>query len=102
MVIQKLINAFLIIVSSFSWFTLLCSLSIKMMALRVSLEPGAQPIPELHTAALTAFLLGLGGTLLVHLIYYLKKTRIRSLWIGNLVATILYVPVFLFTLLLMV
>ncbi len=99
---QILINAFIIVISSCSWFTLLCSLSIKMMAMRASLEPGAQPIPELHTAALAAFLLGFGGTLLMHLIYYLKKTRIRSLWIGNLVATILYIPVFLFTLLLMV
>jgi hypothetical protein len=98
----KLLKAVLLIIASLAWLTLLCSLSLKMFAWRVDLEPGATKIPELHYASIAAFLIGSVLTVLVHFIFARKGEKYSAIWWANLVATILYLPAFLLTLLLMV
>jgi len=99
----KPLRIILTILAPLFWFTLLCSLSIRMMAWRVDNEPGADRIPELHTAFWIAFLAGFLGTGLIHfLLIRYRAPRIWLIWVVNGGATLLYIPFFLLTLLLMV
>jgi hypothetical protein len=92
----------LLTLSSLSWFTLLVSLSFTMFAWRVDNEPGATSIPQLHYLAAATFLAGFLLTVLVHYIVARRKEKFSSIWWANLVATILYMPIFFLTLLMMV
>jgi hypothetical protein len=98
----KALRVLLIVLAPFFWFALLCSLSIRMLAWRVDNEPGAAAVPELHAAFWIFLLTGLAGTAAVHffLIKY-RAGRIWLVWIVNGGATLLYLPFFLLTLLLM-
>jgi hypothetical protein len=93
----------LYIVSPFFWFSLLLSLSLTMFYWRVANEPGAKDTPELTTAAILCFFIGLVGTVVLNYLF-MKKNRngLTYLWIANAIATLIYIPVFLLTLLMMV
>jgi len=99
---SKIKKIALLTLSALSWFILLGSLSFSMFAWRVDNEPGATSIPQLHYLAAGTFFTGFLLTVIVHYIFARRNEKFSSIWWANLVATVLYLPLFMLTLLMMV
>ncbi|MBI9097694.1 MAG: hypothetical protein JEY91_04415 [Spirochaetaceae bacterium] len=94
----------LIILSPLFWFSLLSSISLRMLYWRTVNEPGinTSKYGGLLIGHYLTFSIGIIATVIIHfLIIRFEPKKILYAWIGNIVATILYVPLFLITLLMM-
>lgn len=99
----KFIQIICYILSSLFWFTFLLSISLSMFHWRVANEPGAKDVPELKTAAILCFFIGLSGTAVLNYLFIKNDAKkIKYLWIANALATLIYAPLFLLSLLMMV
>lgn len=95
----------LLILSPFAWFSILISISLRMMHWRSVNEPG---VPDsryagLLTAHYLAFWIGLALTVLIQVfVRRWESDKLIISWIANVAATVVYIPLFFITLLMMV
>ncbi|MBN1298553.1 MAG: hypothetical protein JW997_02585 [Actinobacteria bacterium] len=91
------------ILSALCWFLLLFSLSLFMFYWRIVNEPGAGSAVKILIAACLLIASGFAGTVAVNAIFIkFKEKRAWIAWAANLGATVIYLPAFVLTLLMMV
>jgi hypothetical protein len=85
------------------WFTMLLSLSLYMAHWRMVNEPGIGSADGLKDAYRICFFFGALGTASIQATFIQHKEEgIKKVWLANIAATMVYVPIFLLTLLMMV
>jgi hypothetical protein len=100
---RKRLLIILVILSPIFWFAMHLSFSLFLFYWRIILEPGA--IVDTKGLLLShplLFLFGLAGTITINVLFLThKEKRAWMAWVANSIASILYIPFLILTVLMM-
>lgn len=93
----------LVILSPIFWFAMHLAFSLFLFYWRITLEPGAMvDTKKLLLSHPILFLLGSAGTITINVLFIAyKEKRAWIAWVVNIIASILYVPFLILTILMM-